>query len=86
MMTPPRMKGSIIAVVFFTSALSQALIEICSPSFKDPHLIWPFVGIALANLLASFLNYVFFHKMDTGRDNDLHRMEQTTEDIDASKA
>ena len=41
MMTPARMKGFIIAIVFFTSALSQALIEICSPAFKDPHLIWP---------------------------------------------
>jgi hypothetical protein len=40
-MTPPRMKGSIIGVVFFTSALSQALLEICSPAFKDPNLIWP---------------------------------------------
>jgi POT family proton-dependent oligopeptide transporter len=40
-MTPPRMKGSVIAVVFCTYAISQAIIEIASPAFKDPHLIWP---------------------------------------------
>ena len=33
------------------------------------------VGIALANVLASVLNYVFFRKMDTGRNTDLTRME-----------
>lgn len=40
-MTPPRMKGSVIAIVFFTYAISQAIIEIASPAFKDPYLIWP---------------------------------------------
>jgi POT family proton-dependent oligopeptide transporter len=40
-MAPPRMKGSVIAVVFCTYAISQAIIEIASPAFKDPHLIWP---------------------------------------------
>jgi POT family proton-dependent oligopeptide transporter len=40
-MTPPRMKGSVIAVVFFTYAISQAIVEIASPAFRDPHLVWP---------------------------------------------
>ncbi|RSH82130.1 hypothetical protein EHS25_006063 [Saitozyma podzolica] len=80
-MTPPRMKGSIIGVVFFTSALSQALLEICSPAFKDPNLIWPFVGIAIANLLASGANYWFFRGMDTGRDTNLHRLELTPDEV-----
>lgn len=40
-MTPPRMKGTVMAVIFFTNAISQAIVEIASPAFKDPYLIWP---------------------------------------------
>ena len=40
-MTPPRMKGSVIAVVFFTSAISEAIIEAATPAMTDPYLIWP---------------------------------------------
>jgi len=40
-MTPPRMKGSVIAVVFFTYAISQAVVEAAAPAFQDPYLVWP---------------------------------------------
>ncbi|KAL1587632.1 hypothetical protein WHR41_03637 [Cladosporium halotolerans] len=77
-MTPPRMKGSIIAVVFFTYAISQAIIEIASPAFKDPHLIWPFVAIGVANLLASFFNWYLFRHIDHRDNTDLNRMGVAT--------
>ena len=35
------MKGSVIAVVFFTNAISEAIIEAATPAFTDPYLIWP---------------------------------------------
>jgi hypothetical protein len=36
----------------FTTALSSAIVEIITPALHDPHLIWPFVGIAAANAVA----------------------------------
>lgn len=48
----------------FTTALSSAIVEIISPALHDPHLVWPFVGIAAANVLGMVCIWVFFRKMD----------------------
>ncbi|TVY47768.1 Peptide transporter [Lachnellula occidentalis] len=85
-MTPPRMKGSVMAIVFFTSAISQAIIEIASPVFKDPHLIWPFVAIGIANLFASFFNWYFFRDIEQRDHTDLNRMDLTEKEIAAVEA
>ncbi|KAF8073992.1 PTR2-domain-containing protein [Lyophyllum atratum] len=61
---PQRMKGLIFAVVLFMSSLSSAIVLIISPSFSDPNLIWPFVGIGGACVLAAIAIWVFFHEMD----------------------
>lgn len=58
------MKGLVFAVVLFMNSLSSALTLIISPSFDDPNLIWPFVGIGAACIVSAFLIWVFFHKMD----------------------
>ncbi|KZT25987.1 hypothetical protein NEOLEDRAFT_1241513 [Neolentinus lepideus HHB14362 ss-1] len=62
--SPARMKGIVLAVILLMSAFSSAIVEICSPAFKDPNLIWPFVGVGAANLSAAFLNWHFFRNMD----------------------
>lgn len=80
-MTPPRMKGSVIAVVFFTSAISQVIIEAATPAFNDPYLIWPFVAIAIANFLAAIFNYFLFHRMEDRENTNLHRMDLTEKEI-----
>ncbi|WRT66804.1 uncharacterized protein IL334_003767 [Kwoniella shivajii] len=85
-LTPPRMKGTIIACVFFTSAISKAILLGCTPAFKDPHLTWVFVGIGCANLVASVANFVFFRDLDNNKkDTDFHRMELTEEEIERKK-
>ncbi|WWC85153.1 uncharacterized protein L201_000010 [Kwoniella dendrophila CBS 6074] len=85
-MTPPRMKGTIIACVFFTSAISRAILLICTPAFKDPHITWVFVGIGVANLAASIANFVFFRDLDdTKKETDFRRMEITSEEIERTK-
>ncbi|KAG5653762.1 hypothetical protein H0H81_010849 [Sphagnurus paluster] len=61
---PQRMKGLIFAIVLFMNSLSSALVLIISPSFADPDLIWPFVGIGGACLISAIAIYIFFHKMD----------------------
>ncbi|KAL1745382.1 POT family-domain-containing protein [Schizophyllum fasciatum] len=77
-LTPANMKGLVIAIVFLMSALSSAIVEICSPAFNDPNLIWPFVGIGAANLLAAIANYWFFRDVGAG-ELDLSNMETQRE-------
>ncbi|KAG6810668.1 hypothetical protein H0H93_014829, partial [Arthromyces matolae] len=59
-----RMKGLIFAIVLFTNALSSALVLIISPSFADPNLIWPFVGIGGGCVIAAVAIWWFFRHMD----------------------
>ncbi|KAF8073997.1 PTR2-domain-containing protein [Lyophyllum atratum] len=61
---PQRMKALTFSLVLFTGSLSSALTLIISPSFADPNLIWPFVGIGAACVLSAILIWVFFRKMD----------------------
>ncbi|KAJ7144956.1 PTR2-domain-containing protein [Mycena crocata] len=61
---PQRMKGVVFAIVLFMSALSAAVTLIISPSFVDPNLIWPFVGLAAGLVVCAILIWIFFHKMD----------------------
>lgn len=84
-LTPANMKGLVIAIVFLMSALSSAIVEICSPAFNDPNLIWPFVGIGAANLLAAIANYWFFREVGAG-DVDLSAMETQRQVVDKDDA
>ncbi|KAG6853088.1 hypothetical protein C0991_006982 [Blastosporella zonata] len=61
---PQRMKGLVFAIVLFMSSLSSALVLIISPSFSDPNLIWPFVGIGGACVITAATIWWLFHKMD----------------------
>ncbi|KAK7035909.1 PTR2-domain-containing protein [Favolaschia claudopus] len=61
---PQRMKGVIFAIVLFMSAISYAITLAISPSFVDPNLIWPFVGLAGGLVICAILIWIFFRKMD----------------------
>ncbi|KAF7298451.1 PTR2-domain-containing protein [Mycena kentingensis (nom. inval.)] len=61
---PQRMKGVIFAIVLFMSAISAAITLAISPSFTDPNLIWPFVGLAAGCTLCAIVIFIFFHDMD----------------------
>ncbi|KAI9924853.1 hypothetical protein ASPWEDRAFT_28013 [Aspergillus wentii DTO 134E9] len=53
--SPPTMRGFVMAVFLFTTALSSALGEILIPVTKDPYLIWiwgaPAVALAVQSVL-----------------------------------
>ena len=53
--SPPHMKGLVLALFLFTSAISAALSQAITPALSDPHLIWPFAGIAIATFVAAFV-------------------------------
>jgi dipeptide/tripeptide permease len=52
---PQRMKGVVFAIVLFMSAVSSAITLAISPSFVDPNLIWPFVGLAAGLVVCAIL-------------------------------
>lgn len=58
------MKGLIFSIVLFMGSLSSALTLIISPSFVDPNLIWPFVGVGIVCVICAFLIWLFFRNMD----------------------
>ena len=51
--SPKNMKSLVMAVFLFMNALSSALALIVSPAVKDPHLIWAWVGPAIAMFVLS---------------------------------
>ncbi|KAK6204532.1 POT family-domain-containing protein [Scheffersomyces amazonensis] len=50
---PPHMKGLVMALFLFTTALSSALSEAVTAALIDPYLIWPFAAVAIATYLAA---------------------------------
>ncbi|KAL1876173.1 hypothetical protein VTK73DRAFT_9611 [Phialemonium thermophilum] len=46
--SPPHMKSLVMSFFLFTTALSSALSEILVPAIKDPHLVWVWIGPAIA--------------------------------------
>ncbi|KZV60306.1 PTR2-domain-containing protein [Peniophora sp. CONT] len=61
---PKRLKTVIFSSQLFFVALAAAAAAAASPSFHDPNLIWPFVGLAVANALAIPASYYFLRDID----------------------
>lgn len=53
-----------MGLFLFTSALSSAIAEACTPALNDPYLIWPFVGTAVAGLVLAAIFYIMYRKLD----------------------
>ena len=56
---PPNMKGLVMALCLFSSALSAALSEAITPALYAPHIIWAFVAMACVGFALAVL--FFFH-------------------------
>jgi dipeptide/tripeptide permease len=56
---PPNMKGLVMALCLFSSALSAALSEAITPALNDPNIIWAFVAMACVGFALTVL--FFFH-------------------------
>lgn len=52
--SPPQMKGLVMALFLFTTAISAAISQALLPALVDPHLIWPFAGVGIATVVAAF--------------------------------
>lgn len=62
--SPPNMKGLVMALFLFTTAISSAVAETCTAALVDPHLIWPFVGTAIAGVVSAVIFWFMYRDMD----------------------
>ncbi|CUM67342.1 uncharacterized protein PRCAT00005035001 [Priceomyces carsonii] len=63
--SPPQMKGLVMAMLLFTSAISAAISQAVTPALKDPYLIWPFAACAIAGFLSAILFILQFRNLET---------------------
>lgn len=61
--SPPQMKGLVMALLLFTSAISAAISQAVTPALKDPYLIWPFAACAIAGYISTILFAWQFRKL-----------------------
>ncbi|KAJ5964991.1 uncharacterized protein N7479_004867 [Penicillium vulpinum] len=75
--SPPSMKGLVVAIFLFMSALSSAIGEILIPVTKDPWLLWIWGAPAVALALQTIVFWMRFNKLNNTVDetNCLHCSE-----------
>lgn len=66
-LAPAHMKSLVMALLLFMSAFSSAIQSGLSPALVDPHLIWPFVGIAAAGGAFAFAFLFFYWNLGKGQ-------------------
>ncbi|ODV94660.1 hypothetical protein PACTADRAFT_50520 [Pachysolen tannophilus NRRL Y-2460] len=62
--SPKSMKGLVMALFLFTSAISAAISEACTASLVDPYLIWPFAACAIAGFVSAGAFLIQFWNLD----------------------
>lgn len=63
--SPAGMKGLVLSLFLFTTAISYAISEAVVASLLDPYLIWPFVATAVAGTLAAVLFWFMFRHLNS---------------------
>lgn len=53
-----------MALFLLASAIAAAISQAVVPALKDPHLIWPFVGTAVAGFVLAAVFYLMYRYVD----------------------
>lgn len=61
---PDNSKGLVMALFLFNTAISSAISTAVSGALVDPHLIWPFAGIAIAGAVCAFIFLFVYWDLD----------------------
>ncbi|CAH2353095.1 peptide transporter Ptr2p [[Candida] railenensis] len=61
--SPPQMKGLVMAIFLFMSAVSAALSQALVSTLVDPHLIWPFAGMGIVGFVAAGIFFFQFRNL-----------------------
>lgn len=91
--SPPHMKGLVMALFLFTSAISAAIGEALTATVVDPLLVRTFAGTAVAGFLVAFLFVLHFRKLHVKMEAervarermDRDRSAEKRQDLDAEK-
>lgn len=62
--SPANMKGLATAIYLFSTALSAAIAEACTPGLVDPHLIWYFAAPAIACTSLAVVFWFMYKELD----------------------
>lgn len=80
---PPSMKGTVMALMLFSSAISAAISLAITPALKDPYLVWVFVAIAIATVVAAivlFFQFFNLHKVMAAEEAERERLDKLAEE------
>jgi hypothetical protein len=61
---PKNMKGLVMSMYLFSTALSSAIQKACTASLVDPWLIWPFAATAIAGVVLAAWFYWLYRHLD----------------------
>lgn len=61
---PKNMKGLVMSMFLFSTALSSAIQEAVAAALVDPHLIWAFAGTSIAGIPFAALFYWLYRHLD----------------------
>ncbi|KAI9812581.1 MAG: peptide transporter ptr2 [Pycnora praestabilis] len=65
---PPSMKSFVMSMFLLTTAFGSALGIALSPTAKDPKLLWMYIGLAIASLIAGGLFWVLFSRYNASEE------------------
>lgn len=73
---PASMKSLIMSLFLLTNAFGAALGAALSPSAKDPYLVWMYMGLAVACVVAGAVFWVLYRHLNDAEDdmNELDRV------------
>jgi dipeptide/tripeptide permease len=61
---PPNMKGFVMAISLFMTAISTAISLATADAIQDPYLVWAFGAPAIIGFVAAFVFYFLFRHLD----------------------
>jgi len=62
---PPHMKGFVMALSLFMTAISTAISLATADAIQDPYLVWAFAAPAIIGFVAAFVFYWLFRDLDS---------------------
>jgi dipeptide/tripeptide permease len=61
---PPNMKGFVMALSLFMTAISTAISLATANAIQDPYLVWAFAAPSIIGFVAAFVFYWLFRHLD----------------------
>jgi len=62
--SPKNMKGLVMALNLFTTAISSAISLATAEAIKDPHLVWAFAGPSIIGIISAIAFYFIYRDLD----------------------